>query len=321
MPLSSHAASEFFETGPFDVGRAQTNQSVDGPRADIPGWWNGEAGDVHCNVGWNSSGIWWSYILFGAPQTQADTKTNLNPEIFQKIEAADEIYLHLGVAWTEVDPQAQQLFGAKSGVVVTAYLVPRLQVPPDNLGSWDHTWISGTPANPGVSVNNYDPIEMFDIDPEVYPPLATNGTEYRVGLGFPPQGPSEEEKRNHLTRFNITSFVKSAIAQGKLDESTPWGIALYTKEAEPLTAFDAKWSSARQTIIDGDLIILETVVSEKEFWADYEVDANGNVNTGTFLGWLNVSAGDWVWFYSLGRYVYLPEGQVEAGGAWVHFPR
>lgn len=315
--------SEFFETGPFDVGRAQTNQTVDGPRPDIAAWWNGLAGDTHCNIGWNTNGIWWSYILFGAPPPPAfvddqgnSEKENRNPELFQKIDAADEIYIHLGVAWLErnedlpVDP----------GVVVTAYLVPGMIVPEGNLGGWDFTWINGTPANPGISVNNHSPIEMFDIDPAVYPPLAINGTEYRVGLGFPPVGPSEQDKRDHLVRYDITSFVKDAIAQGHLDETTPWGIALYTKDAEPLTSNDPKWISNQQTIIEGDYVILETVVADTVTWAGYTVEEGGLVYTGAFLGWLNVTNGDWVWSYSLGKYIYLPESYVSGTGVWTYFP-
>jgi hypothetical protein len=323
MACLSQAQSEFFETGPFDVGRAQTNQTVDGPRSDIPAWWNGLAGDVHCNVGWNTNGIWWSYILFGAPPLPAyvddqgnSTKENRNPELFEKIAAADEIHIHLGVAWLEsngdlpVDP----------GVVVTAYLVPGMIVPEGSLGGWDFTWIKGTPANPDVSINGYSTIEMFDIDPAVYPPLAVSGTEYRVGLGFPPEGPSEADKRDHLTRFNITSHVKTAISQGLLDATTPWGIVLYPKGADPLTASDPQWISLQQTIIEGDYVILETVTNEAPTWAGYPMDEQGYVDTGTFLGWINASAGDWVWSYRLSKYLFLPEESVGTGGGWAYFP-
>lgn len=316
MACFAQGQSEFFETGPYDVGRAQTNQSVDGPRPDIPAWWNGLDGNTHCNVGWNTNGIWWSYILFGAP-AEIELKENTNPELFNKIDAADEIYIHLGVAWLERNPD----IAVDPGVVVTAYLVPGLFVPDGELGGWNFTWIRGTPANPDISVNGYAPIEMFDIDPAVYPPLAGSGTEYRVGIGFPPVGPSEADKRNHLTRFDITSYVKDAISQGFLDANTPWGIALYTKDAEPLTSGDPKWISGQQTVIEGDYVILETVVNATPTWAEYPLDNQGNADTGSFMGWVNVSMGDWIWNYNLAKYIYLPEGNVNLSGAWSYISK
>lgn len=51
-------------------------------------------------------------------------------------------------------------------------------------------------------------------------------------------------------------------------------------------------------------------------WAGYPRDELGNVNTGDWLGYLDVSYGDWVWSYSLSGWLYLPESSVGEAGAW-----
>jgi hypothetical protein len=52
-------------------------------------------------------------------------------------------------------------------------------------------------------------------------------------------------------------------------------------------------------------------------WAGYPVRADGWVDTGAFLGFV-YPIGDWVWSASLGKYIYLPAGNVSAAGAWTH---
>ena len=53
-------------------------------------------------------------------------------------------------------------------------------------------------------------------------------------------------------------------------------------------------------------------------WADYPMDAAGNVDTTPWLGWINVAAGDYVWSYSLNQWMYLPEAGVTASGSWTY---
>lgn len=55
-------------------------------------------------------------------------------------------------------------------------------------------------------------------------------------------------------------------------------------------------------------------------WAGYPVDELGWVDTGTWMGFLNVIAGDWVWSASLATYIYLPESLVSPSGAWTYIP-
>lgn len=55
-------------------------------------------------------------------------------------------------------------------------------------------------------------------------------------------------------------------------------------------------------------------------WAGYPVDELGWVDTGSWMGFLNVIAGDWVWSVSLATYIYLPESLVSESGAWTYVP-
>ncbi|NDV61732.1 hypothetical protein G0Q06_04650 [Puniceicoccales bacterium CK1056] len=53
-------------------------------------------------------------------------------------------------------------------------------------------------------------------------------------------------------------------------------------------------------------------------WAGYGVDPNGLVDTGPWMGWLNVTDDPWIYSYSLESYIYIPaEGNTAAGG-WIY---
>ena len=60
---------------------------------------------------------------------------------------------------------------------------------------------------------------------------------------------------------------------------------------------------------------------EDGFWAGFPIEESGNVNTGDFLGWINVNHGDWVWSYDESRFIYLPEGIVDGRGTWLYVLR
>ena len=53
-------------------------------------------------------------------------------------------------------------------------------------------------------------------------------------------------------------------------------------------------------------------------WAGYPwEDESGDVNTGNFIGWINVATGDFVWSYDLTNWLYCPEDHVTDDGAWM----
>jgi hypothetical protein len=56
-------------------------------------------------------------------------------------------------------------------------------------------------------------------------------------------------------------------------------------------------------------------------WAGYLIDEDGRtVDTGAYLGVVDIAADPWVWVYDLGKYIYLPESHVMGGGGWSFFP-
>lgn len=59
-------------------------------------------------------------------------------------------------------------------------------------------------------------------------------------------------------------------------------------------------------------------VTDTQTWVGYDKAADGSVNAAGFLGWLDVSGGDFVWSYDLGRWLYLPVALIGESGAWVY---
>jgi hypothetical protein len=68
-----------------------------------------------------------------------------------------------------------------------------------------------------------------------------------------------------------------------------------------------------------DSLRINATVLPGSTWAGYEIGPQGWVDTGEWIGWVNVTNGVWVWALSLGKYIYLPEGNVTASGAWMYF--
>lgn len=53
-------------------------------------------------------------------------------------------------------------------------------------------------------------------------------------------------------------------------------------------------------------------------WAGYPVSEAGDVDTGSWMGYLNVGFGDYVWSYSLNQWLFIDEDGVTEGGSWVY---
>lgn len=287
--------SEILATGIYDAGRLRTNSVIDFHAFNQ---WNGE-NDNPGNVGWNPNGLWWSFVRFGS-----GASTHVNPELYNSLDAADQVLLHLGVLWNEVD---SALVGVVApGVTVGAYLVPGLDIPDGSLPTWTNVWPFSYPEQ----------IKLFEIDPAVVPTASANWNDYQLSP------PDEQERRDNLQPYDITAGIKSAIEQGLLTSSTPWGIVFMPEEALPdLTPNNPDWADRRGTVLDARYMNLELATGGTATWAAYAVDANGDVNTDAFLGWINVATGDWVWSYTLDQYIYLPESSVGDTGAWMYVIR
>lgn len=59
---------------------------------------------------------------------------------------------------------------------------------------------------------------------------------------------------------------------------------------------------------------------QERSWAGYEIGTDDWVDTSPWLGWINVSEGDYIWVISLNKYIYLPEAFVGESGAWSYVP-
>ena len=217
LPLGHLGAqtSEILETGMFDTGRLRTNAAVDFHAFNQ---WNGPT-DNDGNVGWNGQGIWWAFARFGGAASQ-----NPNPELFNKLAAADEIYLHASVLRVELD---SALVGVvQPGVTVSLYLVPGLDIPDGSLPTWDNAWPFAYPEQ----------LKFAEIDPATTPRFADSAGEFNLNH------PNDEERIANLQRYDMTEVIKTAIADGLLTDTTPWGIVYFTDEGLPLTPNDPKWA-------------------------------------------------------------------------------
>jgi hypothetical protein len=89
-------------------------------------------------------------------------------------------------------------------------------------------------------------------------------------------------------------------------------IAYYGSEAAPVgadpVAFDDIYVAAGEVL---------SAPGEGNTWAGYDEATSGWYDTMGFLGWV-YPVGDWVYVLSLNKYIYLPESQVAAGGAWTY---
>ncbi|MEX0321591.1 MAG: hypothetical protein AB3N63_05490 [Puniceicoccaceae bacterium] len=54
-----------------------------------------------------------------------------------------------------------------------------------------------------------------------------------------------------------------------------------------------------------------------ETWAGFPVDDMGDVDTGGWMGWVNVTNAPWVWNYTLEQYIFIEEANVSMDGAWL----
>lgn len=62
--------------------------------------------------------------------------------------------------------------------------------------------------------------------------------------------------------------------------------------------------------------VKENLTIPGETWAGMPVTADKHVNTGEFMGWLNVAHKPWLWSWELHNWVYLPEPDPGFSGAW-----
>jgi beta-glucanase (GH16 family) len=73
-----------------------------------------------------------------------------------------------------------------------------------------------------------------------------------------------------------------------------------------------------------NLAALEVTAIAGQTWKGWPVDAEGNVNTGDFLGWINVNRDPWLFSYSLNDYFFpgsAGEPTFNTEGQWIYLIR
>jgi hypothetical protein len=53
-------------------------------------------------------------------------------------------------------------------------------------------------------------------------------------------------------------------------------------------------------------------------WFGYAIEEDGWVNTGAWLGYVNITNDPWIYSDDLGKYMYIPMGQSGEVGAWTY---
>jgi probable HAF family extracellular repeat protein len=77
----------------------------------------------------------------------------------------------------------------------------------------------------------------------------------------------------------------------------------------------AGFSRSEQTQSDTVFIVR---LKDAPAWGEFQIHTDGqSVDTGSFLGWVDISGDDWVYVYALGKYVYLPEVNMSPSGGWL----
>jgi beta-glucanase (GH16 family) len=64
---------------------------------------------------------------------------------------------------------------------------------------------------------------------------------------------------------------------------------------------------------------LEATLNERMEWGNWPM-VDGNVDTGDWMGWLNVDRDPYIWSYALLNWIYLPEPPTGGNGSWVFVP-
>lgn len=81
-----------------------------------------------------------------------------------------------------------------------------------------------------------------------------------------------------------------------------------------IQATDTADNSSTQTV---SVTVLDVVLEPWAFWTPDEDDwISSDADESKFMGWINIRSAPWIYVLSLGKYVYLPEDNVNDTGAW-----
>ena len=95
---------------------------------------------------------------------------------------------------------------------------------------------------------------------------------------------------------------------------SPQTLYLFTVSALDTSLNESEQSSSIQAMTS-------VGTSEPLKWLGYTADANGDANTGDWIGWVNLKMKPWAWNYSLESWIYATGSGPVTSGAWVYIRR
>ncbi|MEX0321999.1 MAG: TolB family protein [Puniceicoccaceae bacterium] len=109
------------------------------------------------------------------------------------------------------------------------------------------------------------------------------------------------------------------------------GIAGTSNSRKPAVSADGRWVVfdsysgnlvPEDTNYHDDIFLVQLSMDDPTKWASYPIDQDTmDVDTGDFLGLINVKYGDFVWSYTTESWLYCSEDYVGETGGWVYFPK
>lgn len=155
-----------------------------------------------------------------------------------------------------------------------------------------------------TALNNESPHNLTEIDADDFAEFVLNADQAgRYSLSASVDSPSSQ---------NSLSFLNVETASGTTDVSLPNTTGWQTVELGEVD-LQAGENTLRLSTQSGNFELawlkLETT-DGGDTWKGLPVDANGNANTNSWLGWINVSDAPWIFSYSLNNWIY-PQAALE----------
>lgn len=171
-------------------------------------------------------------------------------------------------------------------------------------GSWYHLWLvventwdySTDPATSTGVHSLYVQGEGFG-DGQT-PTLVPVGTDPQKDKAFLRRAPTDEEG-------NPQAIIWSMFATNSGPSSSP-------NTGSPFILDDfAFWKNGARLVIPSEDAGVAT-------WAGFPRSDIGDVDTGAWMGYINVAMEPYIWSYALSKYIYLEEASVGEGGGWIY---
>ncbi len=172
--------------------------------------------------------------------------------------------------------------------------------------------------------------------------IANDTLEGRNGTSFVPhqvlQG-GETYKIWFVLKFNsapFPSFYDTYILGGQWTEQTllsdpsPWAFFVNPLSTDKVEHFmvtttigtgksedPVYFDNVVIDLDDANLTVPDTSGQSSTHWAGYPIyDEFGNVDTGSWMGWVNVTYRPFIYSYELAKYLYIPDAALSEFGAW-----